>query len=104
MTLKEYLDNHCSSLTTHTALTLWDTLRGLWPSLREPDACGGPDGTALLAWDDGCHHLEFEIKDRDIELYYLDRQTGHTVNFEHTNTTNILQIMTVLGNTFIQLC
>jgi len=101
MTLKDYLEEYSSDhKTTKTALQLWATLHDLWPSLREPDACFGPDGNAMLAWDDTCHHLELEVKGNEAEMFYLDRQTGYTVNFDNGKRIDFFQIMTVLGNTF----
>lgn len=76
MTLKDYLEEYGSDMsTTYTALAVVAALRNGDSTLKDPDACYGPN-SLLLAWDDGVSHFEIEVNGLDYEVYYLERNTG----------------------------
>lgn len=53
--------------------------------LPVPAACTGSDGRLLYSWDNGRHHLEFEIiPNEPSEIFYRDRLTGQCWVHEHT--------------------
>lgn len=59
------------------ALASWLDLRAIsGRMLPVPDACPGPDGQLLFAWDEGDHHLELEIfPESASEFFYRNRST-----------------------------
>jgi hypothetical protein len=62
--------------TATLALQVWNDLHKATSSLPVPDAAPGPDRQLLYTWNQGEHHLEFEIFPAEpAEFFYLNRAT-----------------------------
>ena len=69
-----------SSKVAALALKLWEKLSAATGnSLAVPDACTGPDGELLYAWDRGDHHCELEIElEAQPTFFYWNRKSGES--------------------------
>ena len=81
--LARYLDSIVAQelvarATADQAWHAWDRLRAaLGDRLPVPDACPGPDGQLLLAWERSPHYLELEVfPAAPAEFFYRNESSG----------------------------
>lgn len=102
MTIDAYLDflklnQQASATAVELARELWGLLSAVHPGLMQPDAAPGPDGMVMLAWDDGRHHLEFEVMTKGaIEALFHDRETGESIDLGYYCGLNKIDVKTVI--------
>lgn len=90
LTLVQYFDKHLndgyiSKSTYDKILKIWDKVRKIYPNLSEPDAAVADGDTAMIAWDDGLIHFDFEFwgyKPTESFYYQYQPKEGKCVDLD----------------------